>query len=192
MPNGNYAQPATANPIASALKADPASTASQNSPDNTGTAVTRDGKPNLSLMAPQPLHGRYDNGDSDVSDAQTILGNASQNYLGRPWSSNDIQTALRNQGLKPNDQYVGAGGLNFIIQQLFQSPEAQNYRASLAPPATDPTVDRSGGQTAPLTNALTLPTMQMLEAGGSMTPDTTQALLAQAKQSLALQRSLSQ
>lgn len=70
--------------------------------------------------------------DFYLDDARQILRDASKNELGRQLPDSAIDQALQGQGLQQGDEWVGQQSLDYIIQQLKQSPEAQQRRAQLA------------------------------------------------------------
>lgn len=140
-PNANYNQPArprtppqqnqNANPITQAMPP-------------SGTGVQRDGRVDLNT-APPHVTGRYNNGDFDVGDAQTVLGNFYTNYLGHAAAPRDISAALRGQGLKPGDKYVGERGLNSVLQSLYQNhqPQVPVFDPANVPPSAMPGWDQT-------------------------------------------------
>lgn len=96
--------------------------------------------------------------DFRVEDAAEAIHNAYQKYLGRPATDDEVEGWLRGQGWNPErgDRWVGEAGLNSVLDQIADSPEAQAYRerAALleqlggdptAASATEPTGDLKPG-----------------------------------------------
>jgi len=65
--------------------------------------------------------------DFRVEDAADAIAKAYQEYLGRPASDDEIESQLVGQGWNPTggDRWVGEKGLNFVLGQIKNSPEAQ-------------------------------------------------------------------
>lgn len=108
------------------------------------------------------LHRHAETAPTDFSeaDATAIVRAAAPDILGRPVSDEDIHQGWVNLGLKPGDRWVGARGVEYALQQLYDSPEAQQYRArgggasaASGTPATASTP--SGGGTTPTSNGAT-------------------------------------
>ena len=69
--------------------------------------------------------------DRTVADATSVLTRAIQAELGRQPQPGEIEGMLRSQGLKPGDRWVGAGGLNGLLNalraQAVARPQAPTY-----------------------------------------------------------------
>lgn len=72
--------------------------------------------------------------DLSVDQARQVLDTVYREVLGRQASPDEIDNALRGQGLKPGDRWVGESGLLSVINQIQQSAEARTrgYGAAAA------------------------------------------------------------
>lgn len=107
--------------------------------------------------------------DLSVGNATQAIQNASQSYLGRQMSPQDIQSALAGQGLKAEDRWVGQTGLQSILQSIQNSDEANSFRNQT--PVSDPgTINEMGNSLAesPFQNLAKSPMQSALgSTGGS-------------------------
>lgn len=122
------------------------------------------------------LHRHADTAPTDFSeaDATAIVRSAAPEILGRPMSDEDIHQGWVNLGLKPGDRWVGQGGVQYMLQQLYDSPEAQQFRAhggASAASSTSGTAPGAGSAgTAPSSGAT--PAGAAATGGGGGMPST--------------------
>ena len=63
--------------------------------------------------------------DITLEDAQARIAHAYETFLGRTPSAAEIGQHLSNQGWRPGHRFVGAQGLNYILDQIARSPEGR-------------------------------------------------------------------
>lgn len=98
--------------------------------------------------------------DYSAKDANKIIGDAYNSYLGRPGSQEEIMAQMVGQGYNAGrgDRWVGEKGLYSVLDSIYNSPEAQAFRSG---------VPQSGQSTNPQSSNSSGPSQSSLPSAGA-------------------------
>src|SRR3990167_1910620 len=85
--------------------------------------------------------------DLAIGDARQAITMAYQQFLGRDPSAEELNGIVQGQGWQPGDRWMGASSINYVLNQIGQSDEAQARRQQASQPAAG--VGGGGGSAAP-------------------------------------------